>query len=292
MVDYRIRTFLELYETMNYRRTGERLGLSQPAVSQQIHTLENEYGCKLFQYDGKRLHKTPQAHRLAEYARSALYNDQQLRQELKNAPHREIRIGVTRTIGTFVIEPVLSKYLKTSSANLSVTVDNTEILLHKLEHEELDFALVEGIFDKARYGNALFQKAPFVGLCAASHPFAGRTVTLSDLVGETAVLRENGSGTRAILENTLAEHGYSISIFPRVICANNPSLIIPLVAEGIGITFAYAAAANGRPDIASFHLNCLNEDREFRIVYLKGTNVFPLIQEVFGKVFRFTDIVI
>ena len=284
MIDYRIRTFLELYETMNYRRAGERLGLSQPAVSQQIRALESEYGCRLFHYDGKRLHQTPQAHQLADYARSALYNDQQLRRELQQTPRREIRIGVTRTIGAFVIQPVLIRYLKRSSENLSVTVDNTEILLHKLEHEDLDFALVEGIFDKERYAHVLYQKAPFVGLCSVRHPFAGRTISLQELTGETAVLREQGSGTRAILEKTLAEQGYSLSLFSRVICANNPSLIFPLVAEGIGITFAYAAAAKGRKDLVPFHLSCMDEHREFQIVYLKNTNLRPLIEEVIGAV--------
>ena len=83
MVDYRVRTFLQLYETMNYRRTAELLRLSQPAVSQQIHSLEGEYGCKLFVYDGRRLHRTEQADQVAAYARSALYNEQQLLRELK-----------------------------------------------------------------------------------------------------------------------------------------------------------------------------------------------------------------
>lgn len=290
MIDYRIRTFLALYETMNYRRTGEQLRLSQPAVSQQIHSLENEYGCKLFIYDGKHLHQTPQAHRLAEYARSALYNDLQLRQELTAAPRKEIRIGVTRTIGTFVIGRILSQYAKNSSANLSVTVDNTELLLHKLEHEELDFLIVEGIFNKERYAHVLFQKAPFLGLCSQQHPFAGQTVTLSDLSGETVVLREHGSGTRAILENTLAEQGYSTDIFSRIICANNPSLILQLVEENVGITFAYEAASGNHTKIAKFHLKGLNEDHEFRVVYLKNTNVLPLVQEVVGKDFCFTEL--
>ena len=55
MIDYRIPTFLTLYELMNYRRTAEQLKLSQPAVTQQIHALERDYGCRLFTYDGSRL---------------------------------------------------------------------------------------------------------------------------------------------------------------------------------------------------------------------------------------------
>lgn len=52
MLDYRTETFLTLYEEMNYRRTAERLQMTQPGVTQHIHYLENYYGVKLFVYDG------------------------------------------------------------------------------------------------------------------------------------------------------------------------------------------------------------------------------------------------
>lgn len=283
MVDYRVRTFLQLYETMNYRRTAELLRLSQPAVSQQIHSLEGEYGCKLFVYDGRRLHRTEQADQVAAYARSALYNEQQLLRELKKPAVRQIRIGATKTIGEFVVAEQLGRYICRTDGNLTVVVDNTEVLLGKLEHEELDFALVEGAFNKQKYGHALYQRARFLGMCHRSHPFAGRMVSLEELAGQSVVLREKGSGTRAILENTLAEYGYSVEMFSRIICASSFSLIAHFVEAGAGITFAYSAVAAARRDIAPFHLSCLQEEREFHIVYLRGTKVFPLIREVLGQ---------
>ena len=283
MVDYRIHTFLALYEALNYRRTAEQLRLSQPAVSQQIHALESEYGCRLFLYDGKRLHRTAQADRLAEYARSALYNDQRLRQELAAPAVREVRVGATKTIGEFVLAGPLSRYIRDTRDNVTIEVDNTEVLLHQLEHEALDFAFVEGAFDKNRYGYRLYRKVPFVGMCRRDHPFAGRTVTLQDLRGQSVVLREKGSGTRAILENALAEYGFGVDLFSREIRSSNFSLILRFVSEGSGITFAYAPVAEGRKDIAFFHLDCLGEEREFHIVYLKGTKVFPLIRGVLGE---------
>ena len=283
MVDYRIHTFLALYEALNYRRTAEQLRLSQPAVSQQIHALESEYGCRLFLYDGKRLHRTAQADRLAEYARSALYNDQRLRQELAAPAVREVRVGATKTIGEFVLAGPLSRYIRDTRDNVTIEVDNTEVLLHQLEHEALDFAFIEGAFDKNRYGYRLYRKAPFVGMCRRDHPFAGRTVTLQDLRGQSVVLREKGSGTRAILENALAEYGFGVDLFSREIRSSNFSLILRFVSEGSGVTFAYAPVAEGRKDIAFFHLDCLGEEREFHIVYLKGTKVFPLIREVLGE---------
>lgn len=100
MVDYRVRTFLQLYETMNYRRTAELLRLGQPAVRQQIHSLEGEYGCRLFVYDGRRLHWTGRTDQVAAYARAALYNKQQLLRELKKPAVRQIRIEAARPSGS------------------------------------------------------------------------------------------------------------------------------------------------------------------------------------------------
>lgn len=51
MIDYRVKTFLALCDFMNYRKTAQILNMTQPAVTQHIHFLENQYGCKLFDYD-------------------------------------------------------------------------------------------------------------------------------------------------------------------------------------------------------------------------------------------------
>ena len=67
MLDYRTETFLTLYEEMNYRRTAERLQMTQPGVTQHIHYIENYYGVKLFVYDGHRLLRTPEAERLKRH---------------------------------------------------------------------------------------------------------------------------------------------------------------------------------------------------------------------------------
>ena len=85
---------------------------------------------------------------------------------------RTVRVGATKTIGEYVAAEAFSRYAQRTQGGFCVTVDNTETLLRMLEREELDFALVEGAFDKSRYGYALYQRAPFVGMCHAKHPFA------------------------------------------------------------------------------------------------------------------------
>lgn len=284
MIDYRIPTFLTLYELMNYRRTAEQLKLSQPAVTQQIHALEREYGCRLFTYDGSRLSRTPEAEKLAEYARVAMYNDQRMRQELSAPKILSIRIGATKTIGEFIIGEDLCQFLKRPDRTLEVVVENTQQLLHRLDQEELDFALVEGSFDKSRYAYRCFEAAPFVGMCHRTHPFARRQVQCEELTDQSVILREIGSGTRAIFEKSFQECGFALNQIGRVICVNNFALIVRMVSENLGISFAYSAVADGHPDITTFKLDGLSEQREFNFVYLKQTHADRLIDEIFPPV--------
>ena len=52
MLDFRVETFLTVCQTMNFTRAAEQLHITQPAVSQHIRALEEEYGTKLFTYRG------------------------------------------------------------------------------------------------------------------------------------------------------------------------------------------------------------------------------------------------
>jgi DNA-binding transcriptional LysR family regulator len=271
VIDYRIQTFLQLCETMNYRVTAELLNMTQPAVTQHIHYLENEFGCKLFEYNGRTLKKTEKARILERYARAMQYQQQELLQVLHGQPALELHIGATKTIGEFVIEPFVKRYLD-GSGTLSLFVDNTEVLLQMLDTNQVDFALIEGFFDKRYYDYKLFRKEPFVGICSRSHPFAGRSVGIEELFGETLILREKGSGTRAIFEQTLHDYSYSADQFRKVACISNFRMIQELVADGAGISFVYEAVAKSTTRLTTFCLRDIPIVREFNYVYLKGTN--------------------
>ena len=107
-----------------------------------------------------------------------------------------LSIGATKTIGEYVIGDHVSAFLSEPDHRISVTVENTETLLTDLSAGKIDFALIEGYFDRSRYASRLYRKEPFVGLCGKSHPFAGRTITLDELWDQDLILREAGSGTR------------------------------------------------------------------------------------------------
>lgn len=282
MLDYRIDTFLTLCESMNYRKTAEMLHISQPAVTQQIHYLENQYGQKLFQYENRRLVKTEAAAILEQYARAAKLQQQDLLQKLESSPIHTLRIGATKTIGDYYLKEDIRWYLQSPDNALTLIVDNTEHLLRLLEENELDFSVVEGFFDKTRFDSILLRREPFVGICRKDHPFAGREVTMEELLQQTIIHREAGSGTRAILEQELRGYNESLQRFQRHICISSFNIILDLVKQGFGVSFVYNILADSDPALAKFSIRGETVVREFNVVYLKYADMGEKIRLFFG----------
>lgn len=272
MVDRRVDTFLLLCQLMNYRKTADALGITQPAVTQQIHFLEREYGCKLFTYQNSRLQKTEAAITLEQYARAIRLQDQHLRDKLSSTV-RELKIGATKTIGDYVLKEDIQRYLSKEDHALSLVVDNTEHLLKMLDENQLDFAVIEGYFDRSLFDSQLFRKEPFVGIRPQNHPFAGKEVSLEELFQETIIHREAGSGTRAILEQKLQGYNESLDRFKRQICISSFPVILDLVKKGFGVSFVYEVLADSDPNIAKFTIRGEQIVREFNIVYLKHADL-------------------
>lgn len=283
MLDHRIDTFLALCDTMNYRETAELLHITQPAVTQHIQFLEREYCCRLFTYENRHLTKTPQAALLEEYARAMRCNEQDIRTRLQTGGIRELKIGATKTIGDYVITSQISQYLRGKDNALTLIVDNTEHLLKLLEENKLDFAIVEGFFDKSRFGSKLLRREPFVGICRRGHPFAGREISLEELLEETIIHREEGSGTRAILEKELYGYNESLSRFHRQICISSFKVILNLVQEGVGVSFVYNVLAESCPEVETFTIQGEHIVREFNLVFLRHTHSEEKIALFFGE---------
>ena len=241
MLDPKLHTFLVLCETMHYTRAAQRLCVTQPAVTHQIRALEEHYGCRLFSYEGKTLRLTEAGVRLREMARSLAYNSRKMEQAMAIPAPRVLRVGATKTIGEFVIAPLISRFLRRhSEGTVSLTVENTRALLRALEEGRLDFALVEGFFDRERYAVRLYRSESFFGVCAPEHPLAGRTVPLAEVLGERLLVREAGSGTRAIFEAALRQNHCTLRSFSSVVEISDFSTIKALVVENLGVSFLYA----------------------------------------------------
>lgn len=287
-MDFKLRTFLVLCQTMNYRLAAERLHLSQPAVTKQIQSLEQSLQTKLFYYDGHALHKTEKCLLLERYAISMQYQFEELQLAIAEKERTLLRIGATKTIGDYVLIDAIKDYLREPSHELSLVVDNTKHLLQMLDENQLDFAIIEGTFSKTKYDSYLLRMEPFVGICAKGHPLCGMHIPVRDLLKETIIVREEGSGTRRIFEERLTASGYGLNDFSRTVSISSFVSIKALVAAQIGISFLYDSVVAKDEGIGTFTVDGLTEPHAFHVVYTRNTNAkkyseqFLFRQQPFG----------
>lgn len=244
MLDYRTHTFLAVYRSGSFTRAAEQLHITQPAVSQHIRQLEAHYGCTLFSKTGRGVEPT-RAGQLLYQALDAERNDEtRLRAELdslqgeKNA-RPPLRLGCTRTIADYVAPRVLTQHLaRHPSEHVLMRTGNTAELVALIDAGEIDFALVEGYFDRRTFESAVFSREPFVAVAASGE----RPASITDLLGNRLVLREQGSGTREILERHLAACDLTVDDFAGVIELASIPTIKACVAGGAGVSFLYRVA--------------------------------------------------
>ncbi|WRS27366.1 LysR family transcriptional regulator [Oscillospiraceae bacterium MB08-C2-2] len=277
MLDYRHETFLTLCRIRSYTKTAQALHLTQPAVTQHIKALEAHYGHSLFVYADKTLSLTEHGEQLYKFASTMAADSDYMtgllrREKLANHP---LRFGATLSIGEYVMAPILEQLMRTQPGTpISMLVENTRHLLKKLNSGEIQFALLEGFFDKAAYRSELFSLEPFIAVCAKDSPLASRTLRFEEAAGNNLILREKGSGTREILEHLLQEQNLSIASFASVTEIGNMAVIKKLVERGQGITFLYHAAAKKELEqgrLRQLTIEGLNARREFNFVFLKNS---------------------
>ena len=147
MLDFRLETFLAVCREMNFTRAAEALNLTQPAVSQHIRYLEQQYGTPLFYRERKRLTLTP-AGEILRTCLASLHNDENTirkRMQESMAAKKVLTFGVTMTVGEYAIVPALARLIKAHpDTDFHIRYGNTQTLLAALEEGSIDFAIVEG----------------------------------------------------------------------------------------------------------------------------------------------------
>jgi len=130
MENFRLKVFRAVAEQASFRKASEALHLSQPAVSQHIHALEEELGLRLFDRSGTQTSLTPAGRLLLKYAeRSArvLEEARSALAKLDGEVSGELRIGASTTVAQYILPRILGAFLKDNPrVTLSVESGNTE----------------------------------------------------------------------------------------------------------------------------------------------------------------------
>lgn len=246
MLDFRIYTFLEVCKYMNFTKAAEALHITQPAVSQHIRYIEEYYQTRLFTFQGKKPVLTEAGEYLL-HAFTTLSHDQvYLKEHLLSMQKKKpaLIFGATLTIGEYVMPRFLIEYqTRHPDTVLTMITANTHELLDRISDGEIDFAIVEGYFDKTQYDYLTFSSEPYIAVAGTPLFEDCRPRSLSELLDQKLIVREPGSGTREILEKHLEARNLSIHDFSGVSEIGNIPALKAVVSAGLGITFLYRSAA-------------------------------------------------
>lgn len=267
-----LQIFQAVAESGKMSVAAARLDIAQPTVSHVIANIEADYGIQLFERLSKRLYITSDGRQLLNYAKNILsmFNEMEAGMGFGSRP-QPLRIGATITIGSSILAEIINQYEHSHpSCKTSVYVDNTSTIEHKLLHDQLDVALVEGVVTSNELVTKPVFKDALVLVCDRNHPFASRrTVQAQDLASQPFILRERGSGTRARFEQYLKKYG--ITVEEKWICHSSDA-ILHAVANGQGMTVISYRLAERQLLSGELHLLELRDadfSRTFNLVYHK-----------------------
>lgn len=243
MLDYRMDTFITVCRHMNFTHAAEELHLAQSTVSLHVHSLETYYGAKLFEFQGKKIHLTETGQMLLDSATTQKLDDERLKRRIRSKNQIPIRLGATLSVAeNMICQPLSDFLLKHPRDYIQIDIDNTEHLLQKINAGLLDAAFVEGSFPVQEFNAIPYRYEPFIAVCAPGCPGCEAWTELENLFQVPLLLRENGSGSRNILESFLAKHRSSLQDFSRIIEIGSLHLIKEVVKSGVGVTFLYESA--------------------------------------------------
>ncbi|WP_148136714.1 LysR family transcriptional regulator [Candidatus Formimonas warabiya] len=274
MNERKLRVFYEVATKLNMTEVANQLFISQPAISQTIRELEADFGIHLFDRIGKRLYLTHEGEIFLNYVRRILnlYEDcAKILKESSELKQGKLRIGASTTIGIYVLPQIIGKfYQEHRGIEVSIAIENTKIIAEMILKNQIDFAFVEGPVFSDEIIEEFFCADELVFITPPGHPWdqpAG--IDFKAIEHAKLIMREQGSGTREVLEEALKAFDVDVSVDFEL---GNTEAIKKAVEAGLGVSCiskrcVEKETADGR--IALTKVNGLVIMREFHLIYHK-----------------------
>jgi len=231
-----LQVFEAVARHLGFTRAAEELHLTQPAVSMQVKQLEEHVGMPLFEQVGKKIFLTEAGNEMYHYSKiiaQQLAEAEEVIEALKGVRRGSLDISVASTANAFGTKLLAGFSQKYPSVTLKLDVTNRETLLRQLAENEKDLVIMgrppEGMDLEAEP----FMENPLVVIAHAGHPWAKETdIAPERLRDRTFVVREQGSGTRQLMERFFESH--DIPFEPGMEMTSNEA-IKQAVEAGLGL---------------------------------------------------------
>lgn len=276
MNERKLRVFYEVATKLNMTEVANQMYISQPAISQTIRELENDFGVQFFDRIGKKLYLTHEGEIFLNYVRRIinLYDDcfKTLKDssELKTG---KMRIGASTTIGIYILPQIIGEFhqkYRYKDIEISINIVNTKIIADMILKNQIDFAFVEGPVFSDEIIEDFFCLDELVFIIPPNHPWVQYDkIDLKFLENTKIIMREKGSGTREIFEEALKRFDVNYCVDFEL---GNTEAIKKAVEANLGVSCisrrcVEKEARDGK--IVIRRLKGLRIMREFHLIYHK-----------------------
>ena len=210
-----LQVVLSVYQASSYSKAGEKLGLSQPAVSSQIRQLEAALDMPVFEYVGRKLYCTAAGETLAKSIHGIFDELRFLQSDLaamKGQVFGDLNIVAVNT-AQYVVPYLLKPFCSLHPAlNVNVKVVNRSEAIRRL-NDNLDHLVIMGMVPEEKPLASLpFLDNELVAVANHDHPIHNeKDVSLEHFLQQGLLSRESGSGSRLALELFCQQSRLSIS---------------------------------------------------------------------------------
>lgn len=287
MLNPKLRSLLKVAQLKSYTEAAKQLSLTQPAVSQHIHQLEEELDIRIFDRINNELIITPQGEIAVHYAERM----QTLYENMKSAIKNErlgvssLSVGITHTAESNPIAQVLARYTAShKGVNIKMITDTISNLYDKLRSFEIDLAIVEGRIPDPSLRYTLLDTDCLMLVTNPDHPLSKKgLVTVDEIKKENLILRLASSNTRNLFVSHLQSNNMDIAEFNVILEVDNIATIKDLVRLNYGVSVLPQSVCLDelkKGKIAAMPIENFSMMREMNIVYNSDFEKFDLLRDI------------
>ena len=273
-----LQAFCEVVERKSFSLAAERLGVTQPAVSLQVRSLEKRLGTQLLDRSGRRVEPTESGLKLYRSAQRLLALEDEILGELAEEATGELdgtfEIGASTGPGGVLLAQLLCQFAERHSAlHIALSVFDTQTIVERVADRSLQLGVVGAAPRHRGVEYEPFFHDTVVLACPPGHAFANRTVALSELKGEQLIVMQEGAGVRQMIDDELRRAGTRLRDLGVRLELGLQESATSAVRAGYGVTFISRSSIEDdlvAGLLVEAHVEGLKLEREIHLVRAAG----------------------
>jgi LysR family transcriptional regulator, transcriptional activator of the cysJI operon len=270
--------FCAVVDRRSFSQAAEQLGVTQPAVSLQIRSLEKRLGQRLIDRSGRRVEPTEAGQRLYRSAQRLLALEQQLLEEVAGEGEGELsgrlEIGCSTGPGATILPLLLCEFQEANpGVAISLSVSDTQHVVDAVARRELELGIVGATPRHRSVAYEPFFRDEVVLVCPPDHAFAGKRIAVEDLREGSLIVMQEGAGVRQVLEDELRKLGTRLKDLDVRLELGLQESVKSAVEAGYGVTFISRAAVESEladGTLATARVRGLEPVRQISLVRASG----------------------